>query len=171
MHQPDFFKDAPRPPRPRPPRPPREFKLVALRDCPEPSLRPVVETPQDAADYWHRHVTGHPYYSPDCECLVALLLTVRHRVLGHHLVSVGILNEVMAHPREVFRAAIVGAAHAVLLMHNHPSGDPQPSDADVRLNHTLVRAGQLLRIEVLDHIVVGHRAHASLRELGHFGRC
>jgi DNA repair protein RadC len=72
------------------------------------------------------------------------------------------------HPREVFRTAIIGSASALLLMHNHPSGDPQPSEADVKVTRDLIRAGQLLKIEVLDHVVVGRPNHCSLKEMGYF---
>jgi DNA repair protein RadC len=74
----------------------------------------------------------------------------------------------LVHAREVFRPAIVAAAHAIVVMHNHPGGDPTPSEADIRITRDLIRAGQLLRIEVLDHVIVTPSRHASLRELGWF---
>jgi DNA repair protein RadC len=75
---------------------------------------------------------------------------------------------VLVHPREIFRAAVIASAHSVILMHNHPSGDSNPSEADIRITRELVRAGQVLRIEVLDHVIVGRDNHRSLRELGYF---
>jgi DNA repair protein RadC len=73
------------------------------------------------------------------------------------------------HAREVFRtAAIIAGASAIVLMHNHPSGEPQPSEADIKVTRDLIRAGQLLKIEVLDHVIVGKPSHSSLRELGYF---
>ncbi len=78
----------------------------------------------------------------------------------------GSLNETMAHPREVFRAAVIGAAFGVVLMHNHPSGDPSPSDADVRMTKRFAESGRILCIEVIDHIIVGSKRHLSLREAG-----
>jgi DNA repair protein RadC len=80
----------------------------------------------------------------------------------------GILDSVLVHAREVFRVAIVASAHAVILAHNHPAGDPTPSEADIRTTRDLIRAGQLLKIEVLDHIIIGSTTHSSLRSLGHF---
>jgi len=68
----------------------------------------------------------------------------------------------------VFRTAIVAAASAIVLIHNHPSGEPQPSEADVKVTRDLIRAGQLLKIEVCDHVVMGHGGHSSLRALGFF---
>jgi len=78
------------------------------------------------------------------------------------------------HPREVFKSAISANAHAVVLVHNHPSGDPAPSEADIKVTRDLIRAGQLLKIEVIDHVIIGRatnerqKDYASLRELGHF---
>jgi DNA repair protein RadC len=68
----------------------------------------------------------------------------------------------------VFRAAVIAGAAAVVLMHNHPSGEAQPSEADIKVTRDLIRAGQLLKIEVLDHVIVGNPNHCSLRQLGFF---
>ncbi len=166
MDQPDPSPQGP--PRERRFTQPREWKLVSLRECPVPYSLHACETPAQAAEYWRLHVASAPNYNPDCECFVVLLLTVRRRVKGHHLVSIGTLDTILVHPREVFRLAVIGAASAVLLMHNHPSGDPAPSDADIRVTRDLIRAGQLLKIEVVDHVIVGHGEFRSLRELGYF---
>jgi DNA repair protein RadC len=97
-----------------------------------------------------------------------LLVNARRRVRGHYFVSVGTLDTVVVHPREVFRIAVAApGTAAVVLLHNHPSGEPQPSDADVKVTRDLVRAGQLLKIEVLDHVIIGNPKHCSLRELGY----
>lgn len=151
---------------------PKEFAIRALRDCPVEKVK--MENPDDAAHYWQQQVQQHPYFNPSVECFIVLLVNTRRRLMGHHLVSIGTLDSVHVHPREVFRAAIIGAASAVLLMHNHPSGDPTPSDADVKVTRDLIRAGQLLKVEVLDHVIIGEiapdrpKAHLSLRELGYF---
>jgi len=80
----------------------------------------------------------------------------------------GTLDTILVHPREVFRLALTAAAAAIVLAHNHPSGDPSPSEADVKVTRDLIRAGQLLKIEVLDHIIIGQPRFCSLRELGYF---
>jgi len=146
----------------------KEYKVVALRDCPVPEEMSLCDTPERAADYWCRHVTQHPAFNPDVECFVALLLNTRRRIKGHVLVSTGLLDTILVHPREVFRAAIVAAASAVVVMHNHPSGDPSPSEADIKATRDLIRAGQLLKVELIDHVIIGANRHSSLRELGHF---
>jgi DNA repair protein RadC len=74
----------------------------------------------------------------------------------------------LVHPREVFRVAVITAASAMIIMHNHPSGESTPSDADIKVTRDLIRAGQLMKIELLDHVVIGNGNRSSLRELGYF---
>lgn len=147
-------------------RQPQEWKVVSCRECPTLEQQQLCETPWEAVDYWRNHVAKHPYFNPDCECLVVLLLTSRRRIRGHHLVALGSLDSIHVHPREVFRAAIICAAHAVVVMHNHPSGDPTPSFGDFRVTHDLKQAGTILKIEVLDHIIIGNPRFVSLKQLG-----
>ena len=103
-----------------------------------------------------------------------LLVNTRRRLIRVERISQGTLDTLLVHPREVFKQAIVANAAAIVLVHNHPSGDPTPSDADIEVTRDLIRAGQLLRIEVLDHIILGARTperardYVSLRELGIF---
>src|SRR6476659_1230885 len=147
---------------------PKEFKLVALRECPLPEQMQLCDQPDFAVNYWREHITKHPYFNPEVECFVVLLLNTRRRIKGHALVSIGTLDTILVHPREVFRTAIVAAASAIVLLHNHPSGEPQPSESDIKVTRDLIRAGQLLKIEVLDHVIIGNPNRASLRELGYF---
>jgi hypothetical protein len=97
---------------------PKEFKVTALRDCPVPSDLLICETPDHAAAYWRMHVATHSYFDPERECFVVLLLNTRKRVKGHQLVTIGLMDTLLVHPREVFRAAIVSCASAIVLMHN-----------------------------------------------------
>jgi DNA repair protein RadC len=96
-----------------------------------------------------------------------LLVGTRHRVIRARLVSVGTLDASVAEPREVFREALLGGAAAVVLFHNHPSGDPAPSRDDVALTARLSAAGSLLGINVLDHIILADTRFCSLREDGY----
>jgi hypothetical protein len=147
---------------------PYEYKVVALRECPTPETMHLCDSPERAADYWRLHLPSNPYFSPDCECFVVLLCNTRRRVKGHQIISLGTQDTILVHPLNVFRLAIVTSAAGVVLMHNHPSGDPSPSDADIKVTRDLIRAGQLLKIEILDHIIIGNPKHTSLRELGYF---
>ena len=92
----------------------------------------------------------------------------RKRVKGHQLVSIGTMDTILVHPREVFRLAIIAAASAVIVMHNHPSGESTPSEADIKVTRDLIRAGQLLKLELIDHVVIGNSNFSSLRALGYF---
>jgi DNA repair protein RadC len=100
------------------------------------------------------------------EHFVALLLDNRHRLIRLQSIAVGSLSASVVHPRELFKEAIAASAAAVILAHNHPSGDPEPSDHDVALTKRLVQAGTLLGIEVLDHLIVGAEGTVSLKALG-----
>jgi DNA repair protein RadC len=110
----------------------------------------------------------------DVETLQVLLLNTRRRLIRVEEVTDGTIDTLLVHAREVFRHAIAANASAIVLAHNHPSGDPAPSEADIKVTRDLIRAGQLLKIEVLDHIVIGRategraKDYSSLRELGYF---
>ena len=147
---------------------PQEWKIVSLRECPTPDTMQPCETPDQAAAYWRTHIATHPYFNSECECLVVFILNTRRRIKGHYLVSIGTMDTILCHPREVFRLAIMASAAAIIIAHNHPSGEPTPSEADIKITRDLIRAGQLLKIEVLDHIVIGNPTISSLRSLGYF---
>src|SRR5271156_6482606 len=102
------------------------------------------------------------------EQVAVLLLNTRRKVKGHHIVSIGTMDTILVHPREVFRVAIVTAASALIVLHNHPSGESAPSEADIKVTRDLIRAGQLLKMELLDHVIVGNGNFTSLRSLGFF---
>jgi len=108
------------------------------------------------------------------ETLQALLLNTRRRLIRVEEIADGTIDTLLVHPREVFKKAIAANAAAVVLAHNHPSGDPTPSEADIKVTRDLIRAGQLLKIDVLDHVIIGRAAegrakdYVSLRELGYF---
>jgi DNA repair protein RadC len=108
------------------------------------------------------------------ETLQVLCLNTRHRLVRVDEIADGTLDTLLVHPREVFKSAITANAAAIVLAHNHPSGDPTPSEADIKVTRDLIRAGQLLKIDVLDHVIIGRatmerqKDYVSLRELGHF---
>lgn len=147
---------------------PKEWKLVSLRECPVPDAMVLCDTPLCAVSYWNSQITSHPYFNPETESLFVLHLNTRRRIRGHHLVATGTIDAILVHPREVFRTAIASCASAIIAMHNHPSGESTPSEADIVVTRDLIRAGRLLKIEVLDHVIVGRLNHTSLRELGYF---
>lgn len=124
--------------------------------------RPVISTPEDVLEVCWPQLRG-----ADREHFWALALSTRNHLLKTIEVSVGSLNASIVHPRELFKEAVKVSAASVVVVHNHPSGDVTPSGADIQLTRRLVKAGDVLGIEVLDHVVIGDGGeHASLRELG-----
>lgn len=126
--------------------------------------RPRPEPFRSAADVFERYrflLSGSPV-----EVFVSVLLDVKHRPLREERVSAGILDGSLIHPREVFVAAVRERAAAVLLLHNHPSGDPAPSGQDREVTRRLRSAGGILGIPVLDHVILGDAAFFSFREEG-----
>jgi DNA repair protein RadC len=100
----------------------------------------------------------------DREMFLSILLTTRNTVIGIEIVSIGTLNCSLVTPRELFKSAILANASSLIICHNHPSGDTEPSDEDIKITKRLHEAGKLLNIELLDHIIVGHNSFLSLKE-------
>jgi DNA repair protein RadC len=126
-----------------------------------PGARVQFRTPRDAAAYLLPAFGSRPV-----EQFGVVLLDTKHRVLRTSVVAVGTMNSTVVQPRDVFREAMLGAAAAVVVFHNHPSGDPTPSRDDLELTRRLVAAGALMGIDVVDHIVLGDVRYCSLKELG-----
>jgi DNA repair protein RadC len=102
----------------------------------------------------------------DREQFVCCHLDTKHRLISREIVSIGHLSAALVHPREVFKAAILANAAAVAFVHNHPSGDPEPSREDIEITRRLVKAGEILGIPVVDHVVVSRNGHVSIAERG-----
>jgi DNA repair protein RadC len=147
---------------------PFEYKVVPLRECPLPENMQLCDTPEGAAAAWRAHVATSPYFNPEVETFAVLLLNTRRRIKAVQIVSTGTLDTILVHAIGIFRLAVITSSAAVILMHNHPSGDPTPSEADVKVTRDLIRGGQVLKIEVLDHVIMGVATQTSLRELGYF---
>lgn len=149
-----------------------EFKIMRLQDS---ALYPVpTDNPQAIVDYLIPRIANSLQFNVDTENLIVVFLSTRSKPIGWTVVSHGTLDTLLVHAREVFKAAILTNAAAIVLVHNHPSGDPFPSEADVKVTRDIIRAGQLLKIEVLDHVILGQKtpeqskSWSSLRELGYF---
>jgi DNA repair protein RadC len=127
----------------------------------EPGARWQIRGPQDAAAYLIPR-----YAARNVEQFGIVLLDTKHRVLRSAVLAVGTLNSSGIEPREVFREAAIGGAAAIVVFHNHPSGDPMPSPEDVDLTRRLVAAGALMGIDVVDHVVLGDVRYWSFKETG-----
>lgn len=124
--------------------------------------RVTLEGPEDVAS-----ILSHYLEDEDREHFVTLMLDSKNRVIGVHTASIGTLTAALVSPREVFKAAILCNALSIVLGHNHPSGDVDPSPEDIQVTERLVRAGAMLDIEVLDHVIVGEEgSYTSFKRSG-----
>ena len=124
-----------------------------------PSARMLIRGPEDAAAYLMPR-----FGSRGVEQFGILLLDAKHRAMRTAVLAVGTLNSSIVEPRDVFREAAIGGATAIVIFHNHPSGDPTPSPEDVALTRRLVAAGSLIGIDVVDHVILGDARYCSIKE-------
>jgi len=129
------------------------------------------DSPEKIYEFYKSVVENDPGYEFEKEHVVAICLNTRLTVTGWHMVSIGSLNECTCHPREIFRPVIVRCAHAFVLAHNHPSGNPSPSQADEQITRRIRDASELLKISFMDHLIIGVPApgrtpYYSFRESG-----
>jgi|SRR5579871_2934360 len=134
-------------------------RLAAVSD----EERPVIRSPQDVANLLMPELRDVKK-----EHFKALMLDSKNRVLKIVTVSIGILDSSLVHPREVYKEAILVSSASLIVAHNHPSGDPTPSAEDKRVTERLAECGQLLGIELLDHVVIGDNKWISLKQIGAF---
>ncbi len=131
------------------------------------SLAPLLDTPERVFDAF-----GKEFMALRQESLRVLLLDAKLRLIRAEEITRGSVSECMAHPREIFRQAMIHSAYAVVVLHNHPSGDPAPSAADIRITRSLREAASLLQINLIDHIILGSPdggrvPYYSFKEAGH----
>lgn len=133
-----------------------QIKLAILRE-PTSEPLPAIQTPSDLEQYLEpmKHLSEH---------FVSIHLTARNQVMGYHVISQGTVSASLAHPREVFKAAILNNAYSVVVAHNHPSGLSDPSPDDINTTMQFVAAGKILGIEIIDHLIVTYRSISSIRE-------
>lgn len=132
-----------------------------------------VYTPCNSAQAIVNYMTGAFDDRPEQEHFYIVMLDRKLRPKGRHLVTIGTQTASLVHPREAFRAAILAGASAIICVHNHPSGDPAPSPADLQVTRQLVESGKILGIELIDHVIIGSdqydptgKGHYSFNEMG-----
>ncbi len=139
------------------------YKVVLVRERNQQADTKSITGPFDAFKVLRAYLEGQ-----DRENFVVLLLDTKHKVIGINTVSIGTINSSEAHPREVFKPAIIANVAAIILGHNHPSGEVTPSPEDIQITRRLHDAGALLGIEVLDHLIVGHGTYHSMKDAHNF---
>lgn len=149
---------------------PREVKIITMREVGI-QLEPL-DTAEKMVNLWRTEIVRSIWYEADKEQMVCVCLDTKLRLKALNLVSIGLVNQTLVHAREVFRPAIAVAAVHIAILHNHPSGDPAPSQDDIKASMEMVRAGTVLGIPLIDSIVVGQPSRknplgaVSLKELG-----
>ncbi len=140
------------------------FELASrLEGYSETGKKPVVKTPEDVMA-----LVGGRLRDKKKEHFLVLLLDTRNRLIKISEISVGSLDASIVHPREVFKEAVAGSAASVIVVHNHPSGDPTASEDDIEITKRLAEGGEIVGIDVLDHIIIGDRSCLSLKREGLF---
>ena len=140
------------------------FELAnRLEDYSEAGDKPLVKTPDDVVSVVRSRLRGKKK-----EHFLALLLDTRSQLIKVSEISIGSLDTSIVHPREVFKEAISASAASVVFAHNHPSGDPEASEDDIELTKRLAKAGEIVGIDVLDHIIIGDKKYISLKREGLF---
>ncbi len=129
----------------------------------ETAKQPLVRTPEEVVG-----VVGGRLRDKNKEHFLALLLDTRSRLIKLAEISVGSLDASIVHPREVFKEAVAASAASIIFVHNHPSGDATPSEDDIKLSKRLTKAGEIMGVDVLDHIVVAGKSYLSLKRRGLF---
>ena len=132
-------------------------RVMLVKDSPA-SYYPAIHSSQDVVNL------SQDMLSLDREEFRVLLLNAKHQVMGVHTVSIGSLTVSIVHPREVYKAAILANAAEIIGIHNHPSGNPDPSPEDHALTKRLSEAGTILGITLLDHVIIGHNTHYSFAD-------
>lgn len=128
----------------------------------KPDNRYIVRSPEDGANYVMEEMR-----TLSQEHFVVLFLNTKNQVMHQQTIFIGSLNASIVHPREVFREAVKRSAASIICAHNHPSGDPTPSQEDIHVTRRLVESGKMIGIELLDHLIIGDRKFVSLKEKGY----
>ncbi|GGB28205.1 DNA repair protein RadC [Virgibacillus dakarensis] len=128
----------------------------------KPDDRYIIRSPEDGADYIMEEMRGLSQ-----EHFVVLFLNTKNQIVHRQTIFVGSLNASIVHPREIYREAVKRSAASIICAHNHPSGDPSPSQEDIHVTRRLVESGKMIGIELLDHLVIGDRKFVSLKEKGY----
>jgi len=128
----------------------------------KPEDKYIIRSPEDGADFVMEEMRNL-----NQEHLVVLFLNTKNQIIHRQTIFIGSLNASIVHPREIYREALKRSAASIICAHNHPSGDPSPSQEDIHVTRRLVEAGKIMGIELLDHLVIGNHSFTSLKEKGY----
>jgi len=137
------------------------YRVALVREGEQSVSSKRLTTPEEVAAMVRQYL-----HDPDREVVVALMLSTKQEIIGINTVSIGILDQSLVHPREVFKPALLMNAAAIILAHNHPSADTTPSVEDRTVSLRIAEAGKVLGVELLDHLIIGPKSFTSLRAAG-----
>ena len=137
------------------------YTLKMVKEDSVPYEVPVIKSPAEAYQAAKQLLALHE--EPE-EHFCIICLNAKNKIVGVHTISIGTVNATIVHPREVFKAAMLNNASAIICLHNHPSGDPEPSREDIETTRRLVEAGEIMGIKVLDHVIIGGQRYLSMKE-------
>lgn len=150
-----------------------EFKIKKIRVCEEPPSSDC-KSPENVVSLWEKGPATADWFDEDKECIVVFSLNTKLKCTGFFLIALGSLNECTARISEILRPLVVNNSHSFIFSHNHPSGDPTPSIADIELTRRLNEASRIMGIRLQDHVIIGKKNHIpnhsgffSFRENGH----
>lgn len=138
------------------------FEIARRLESFNEEVKPKINTPEDVYRLIYPRMREQKK-----ECFIELCLDTKNQIIKEDTISVGSLNANIVHPREVFKTALAESAAHIIVVHNHPSGDPAPSKEDIEITRKLVETGKIMGIDVLDHVIIGDKRHFSMKEAGH----
>lgn len=139
-----------------------EIKVFMVCEDTPIKRRVSFDTPNKIAEFWQQKITKAKWYDPEKEAVVVLCLDRKNKLKAWNLISLGSATNALMHPREVFRPVIIAASTAFVIMHNHPSGDPAPSVADIQVTRAIREAALAVDVLFIDHIVIGDKLNDPL---------
>ena len=142
-----------------------QFKIIRIGE-PAPTCK--CEVPENAIKYWHEKIAKTDFFDSEKETLVVICLNAKLNVIGHNIVSIGTINETIAHPRDIMRPVIINNSYGFIMMHNHPSGETIPSRTDLDFTLKFREAANMFQVVFLDHVIVGNgEKYYSFKESGY----
>lgn len=138
------------------------FEIARRLESFHEETKPKINSPEDVYKRLYPGLREHKK-----ESFIELCLDTKNQILKEEVISIGSLNANIVHPREVFKTALAESAAHIIVVHNHPSGDPAPSREDIEITKKLVETGKIIGIDVLDHVIIGDGRHFSMKEAGH----
>lgn len=151
-----------------------QFKIVRIKESAASfETHPLITSPEEIEKFWQTYIATSDIFEENKEFLIVIPVNTKLRAIGWNVVSIGSVNESIAHPREILRPVILSGAYGFALIHNHPSGSVDPSNADRASTCQIKKAAELFQIRFLDHVIIGdanmnesRRSFYSFRECG-----